>query len=213
MFTSPYYPQGNAVVERNHRTIGNMIRATLGKRNVQDWSTLLPGIMLMKNEMSQESHGYSASQIMWGRGMQLPVDLMYPCEERKQESTNSYVRETSINLRNIHRVVAPFNKNSEKRQTNPNKERDYIMIYQQRMERDHKLSPKWRGPFQILKILNPFQVVYNDEGIEKISHIIYCKLYEASIREDIIQNSDTGAEKPRRKRGSLDTQLGKKKKL
>ena len=67
MLTTPYYPQGNGIVERSHRTIGNMIQAQLAHRDGKDWVDVLPGIMLMFNEMDQENHGYSASRIMWGQ--------------------------------------------------------------------------------------------------------------------------------------------------
>ena len=45
------------------------------------------------------------------------------------------------------------------------------------MERTHKLSPKWRGPFKVNKIPNPFQVQYEDEGREKITHVRNCKKF------------------------------------
>ena len=40
--TSPYYPQGNAVIERSHRTLNNMLRAMLLEKKDRDWSPLLP---------------------------------------------------------------------------------------------------------------------------------------------------------------------------
>ena len=45
------------------------------------------------------------------------------------------------------------------------------------MERTHKLSPKWRGPFKVNKIPNPFQVHYEDEGREKVTHVRNCKKF------------------------------------
>ena len=64
----PYYPQGNGIVEWSHRTIGNMTRSQLAHRDDRDWVDVLPGVMLMLNEMDQENHGYSASKITWGKG-------------------------------------------------------------------------------------------------------------------------------------------------
>ena len=77
VLTSPYYPQGNGIIERSHRTVGNMVRAQLGHLDDRDWANVLPGIMQMYNEIEQESHGYMASQIMWGKNMNLPTDLMH----------------------------------------------------------------------------------------------------------------------------------------
>ena len=36
VLTSPYYPQGNGIIEQSHRTVGNMVRAQLGHRNDRD---------------------------------------------------------------------------------------------------------------------------------------------------------------------------------
>ena len=52
---SPYYPQGNAVIERSHRTLNNMLRTMLLEKKGQGWSTLLPSIMLYMNSMTDWS--------------------------------------------------------------------------------------------------------------------------------------------------------------
>ena len=77
MLTSPYYTQGNGIVEINHRTVNNMIHAHLVNRDDRDWVDVVPGVMLRYNEMKQGQHGYSASQVMWGQGMNLPTDLLH----------------------------------------------------------------------------------------------------------------------------------------
>ena len=43
VLTSTYYPQGNGIVERNHRTIHNMLRAHLVNREDENWVDLLSG--------------------------------------------------------------------------------------------------------------------------------------------------------------------------
>ena len=47
------------------------------------------------------------------------------------------------------------------------------------MERDHKSSPKWRGPFPVVRIENPFQVHYENRGKEKIAHVRHCKRFNS----------------------------------
>ena len=74
-------------------------------------------------------------------------------------------------LLEIRRSVAPFNKQQEKTKKNPFEVGELVLIFQQPMERDQKLSHKWRGPFPIVKIENPFQVCYDDRGREKIAHV------------------------------------------
>ena len=62
-------------------------------------------------------------------------------------------------LREIRHSVAPFNKQQVKAKENPFKVGELILIFQQPMERDHKLSPKWRGPFPIVKMKIPFRFI------------------------------------------------------
>ena len=43
--TSPYHPQGNRVVERGYRTLGDALRALLLTKSQDDWHYLLPHVM------------------------------------------------------------------------------------------------------------------------------------------------------------------------
>ena len=77
--------------------------------------------------------------------------------------------------------MAPFNRQQKKKKENPFKVGELVLIFQQPMERDHRLSPKWRGPFPIIKIENPFQVCYDDRGREKIAYVLHCKKFKTSM--------------------------------
>ena len=55
--TSPYYPQGNGITEQSHRTVGNMVWAQLAHSDDRKWVDVLPGIMLIYNEMEQKTMG------------------------------------------------------------------------------------------------------------------------------------------------------------
>ena len=77
VLTSPYYPQSNGIVEHSHRTIHNLLRAHLSKQDDDNWVDLLPGVMLTFNEMTQDHHGSTTSQILWGQSKNLPVDLIH----------------------------------------------------------------------------------------------------------------------------------------
>ena len=180
VLTSPYYPQGNGIVERSHRTIHNMLRAHLSSREDENWVDLLPGVMLTFNEMTRDQHGYTAFQILWGQGMNLPVDLTHGRPAEGKQDAGVYVRDLRKFLNDIRRTVAPFNKRGGGGEwENPFKIGELILIFQQPMERDHKLSPKWRGIFPTVRIENPFQVHYEDRGREKIAHVRHCKRFKS----------------------------------
>ena len=76
VLTSPYHPEGNAINERSHRILNNMLRARLlegpsSKASVDK----VRGIMLTLNAMPHELHRFSASMIATSREPTLPPDL------------------------------------------------------------------------------------------------------------------------------------------
>ena len=112
--------------------------------------------------------------------MNLPVDLIHGEPAKGSRDTGGYVKDLQKRPWEIRLTVAPFNKQQEKAKENPFKVGELVLIFQQPMQRDHKLSPKWRGPFHIIKIENPFQVCYDDRGREKIAHVRHCKNLKTS---------------------------------
>ena len=109
LLTSPYYPQGNGIVERTHRTVSNMIQAHLANRDDRGWVDVLPGIMLAYDEMEQGQHGYLASQVMWGQGMNLPADLSDRTVSEKDQDQHQFIKNMGRELREIRENVRPFN--------------------------------------------------------------------------------------------------------
>ena len=62
------------------------------------------------------------------------------------------------------------------------------------MEKDHKLSPKWRGPFPIIRIENPFQFIMKMEEKKRYAHVRHCKKFNSEAENVkkvyVIDNSD-----------------------
>ena len=133
--------------------------------------------MLKYNEMEQGQHGYSASQVMWGQGMNLPTDLLRGTSSVGERDKCQFVQNLGRELRDIREKVTPFNRNKEKVVKNPFKEGDLILIHQQPMERTHKLSHRWRGPYEVTEVIKPFQVQYQDGEKPKITHVRNCKKF------------------------------------
>ena len=76
VLTSPYHPEGNAINERSHRTLNNMLRARLLEgSSSKAWVDKVPGIMLSLNAMPHEPHGFSASMVATGQEPTLPPDV------------------------------------------------------------------------------------------------------------------------------------------
>ena len=65
--------------------------------------------MLMYNEMEQENHGYTASQIMWGKNMNLPADLIHTPGNDGKSNPSGYAKDLGKELIEIRSQVTPFN--------------------------------------------------------------------------------------------------------
>ena len=76
VLTSPYHPEGNAINERSHRMLNNMLcDRLLEGTSSKAWMEKVPGIMLTLNAMSHEPHRFSASMVATGREPTLPPDI------------------------------------------------------------------------------------------------------------------------------------------
>ena len=104
--TSPYYPQGNSVIERSHRTLSNMLRTMLLEKKGRDWSSLLPSVMLYMNNMIQEKTGVSACEILFGTNPNLPSDISYTPVSSLSNDREGYVKQLKRDLKDIRQKLS-----------------------------------------------------------------------------------------------------------
>ena len=110
VLTSPYHPEGNAINERSHRTMNNMLRARLLEgMSSRAWVEKVPGIMLALNAMVHEPHGFSASMVATGREPTLPPDLQNnACTSPSLDDPTDYIEVLRQRLSLIHQqMTAP----------------------------------------------------------------------------------------------------------
>ena len=74
--------------------------------------------------------------------MNLPVDLIHGEPANGSRYTGGYVKDFQKRLQEIRVTVAPFNRQQEKVKENLFQVGELVLIFQQPLERDHKLSPK-----------------------------------------------------------------------
>ena len=174
VLTSPYHPEGNAVNDHSYRTMNNMLRARLLEgTSSKAWVEKVPGIMLALNAMVHEPHGFSASMASTGREPTLPPDLQNnACASPSLDDPADYVEVLRQRLLMTHQqMTAPPPPAS----ANPYQEGSLIFVMTTLRERTNKLTPRWKGPFRVKRVPNPYQVVYEDGSAWRMIHVNHAK--------------------------------------
>ena len=175
--TFPYYPQGNAVIERSHRTLSNMLRTMLLEKRGRDWSSLLPSVMLYMNSMIQEKTGVSACEILLGRNPNLPSDISFTPVTSLSNDREGYVKQLKRDLKDIQQKLSRVLGQNMDQSVNAFAVGDKVIIALLPHENANKLMAKWKGPFTVTKIPNRFQIEYLDGNVTRLTHISYAKKY------------------------------------
>ena len=136
-----------------------MLQAYLctGSNPIPKWVTKFQ-LSLKLNSMPLQSHGYSSSMVTTGQETTLPPDLVMGANPvETEEDPFAYVSKIQEKLREVHRRVTPT---VAPTRPNPYEPGNLIWVAILPLERNSKISPKWIGSCLVLKVPNPYQVVY-----------------------------------------------------
>lgn len=91
------------MVERFNRTIENQL-AVVVENHQQDWDDHVPLILLAYRSAVHERTGQTPACLMFGREVNLPVDLLYgrPPGGQKFETVEDYVDQLWKRMENVH---------------------------------------------------------------------------------------------------------------
>lgn len=166
--TTPYTTSSNGLVERANATIVSTLTKFV-LENDKDWDKLLPKVVLAINTSKQKTTGYSPFYLLHGYEPRIP-----PKEIHFGTIIEDTQREHQLDLLLNARKSAQ--ENIKKIQTN-NKHRfdlsrlqhefkfgDYV-LYEWHKPTDTKLTPRYKGPYRIIKKLG--SVCYEIEDLNK----------------------------------------------
>ncbi|GFS55317.1 retrovirus-related Pol polyprotein from transposon 412 [Trichonephila clavipes] len=162
--TTPLHPQSDGMVERFNRTILNNLSLMVSK-NQQDWDQKVPLFLLAYRSAVHETTGYSPSQMLFGRDLRLPCDLLFGRPSDTPSSPEEYVQNLQARFEDVHNLARErINLRTEKMKTRYDtkatghqfKEGDKVWFYNptRRKGLSPKLQSHWDGPYTILKIIN-----------------------------------------------------------
>ena len=160
MYSTSCHPQTDGQTEVVNRTLGALLRATVGK-NLTDWDLCLPIVEFAYNRTVHSSTGKSPFEVVYGYNPTLPMELVAK-PAAKDESLSGVER--SRELQKLHQQTSEYLQKSQERQRlqgNKHKKTrvfapgDLVWIHLSRdrfpNKKSQKLSPRADGPFKVLE--------------------------------------------------------------
>ncbi|KAL4136407.1 hypothetical protein QTP88_007955 [Uroleucon formosanum] len=154
--TTAYHPQSNGALERSHRTLTEYLRHFVSEQK-QNWDQYIAYAMFVYNSSIHATTGYQPYELVYGRQVEVPHSLSrnpQPCY-----NYDDYNFELRNKLQESHKLARDkIIKTKEKAKTNYDKNERSININvgDKVLTKDHtqkgKLSPKWKGPFEVINI-------------------------------------------------------------
>ena len=95
------------MVERFNRTLKNMLRKTVTDEG-KDWDRLLPYVLFAYREVPQSSTGFSPFELLYGRAVRGPIDVLresWEGEKQSGESVVSYILSVQDKLAKMSELV------------------------------------------------------------------------------------------------------------
>ena len=157
--TSPYHPQTDGLVERFSKTLKETLRKTVTDGG-KDWDRMIPYLLFAYREVPQSSTGFSPFELLYGRDVRGPLDVLNETWEagaRSDEAVLSFALETQERLKAMADLVKENLEKSQEKQKhwydkgarvrqfevgNP------VLVLPTTTD---KLLAQWQGPYLVVK--------------------------------------------------------------
>ena len=105
---TPYHPQTDGLVERFNQTLKSMLRKAATKEG-RDWDKMIPFLLFAYREVQQSSTGFSPFELLYGKSVRGPLDVLresWEVNTKTKESVVSYVLSIHDKLDTMCSLVA-----------------------------------------------------------------------------------------------------------
>ena len=166
--TTAFHPKSNGALERTHSTIRDLIRTAMSDLHTE-WNKTLKFICIAYNIMVHEGTGFSPFQLTFGRDANIPLllattpSLKYPdLVKLWQERHERYIRKAG---EQIGKSKEKYKRMQDAKIVLPQRLFDIGDLVMIENNKQNKLSPDWKGPAVILKVLpnNNYEIIFNNE--------------------------------------------------
>lgn len=172
---TPYHLQTHGLVKRCNRTLKSMVRKFVAA-NGKDWDQWLPYLLFAYQEVPQASTGFSPFELLYGRRVRGPLDLLQEAWEQPRLAEGSSVISYVLKMRDkmekkaglvkdklerAQQVQAQWYDRAARQRTLQPGQKVHLLL----PTMENKLLARWQGPYQVCRRLGP--VTYEIEMPER----------------------------------------------
>ena len=188
---TPYKCASTSKAERSNKRINHALRVTLSDKQIQEWDLYLNFVSFALNGIRSRHTGFSANQIMFGKHLNTPLDLMLDgdpitldnCANKKKTSAYQIYRTIwDIVIKARRHAALDFGYadtcHNRKMQGPFFAVGDWAFSLIECPQ--HKFSKRWLGPFEITKKIDDHLYVIDLGPRDKLVNISKLKPYVKS---------------------------------
>ena len=191
--TTALHPQSDGMVERFNQTVEAMLSKFVAE-DQRDWDEHLPLLMMAYRSAVHETTGLSPCELMLGRSINLPIDLMFGTPEPQRDypsDQSDYVEKLRERIERTHtfarenmrleseRQKRNYDHRAQVRQFNRG---DPVWLYDptRKKGRSPKLQRPWKGPYIVTSRLDDlvYRIQMSPRAKSKVVHIDRLKAYQ-----------------------------------
>ena len=186
--TTPYHPAANGLVERFNGTLKQMLKRMCAE-NPRDWDRYITPLLFAVREAPQESMGFSPFELLYGRKVRGPLDIMKELwtgevETGETKTTYHYILDLRNRIdetcQNAHAELQKSSARYAKYYNQKAKHREFqvgdkvlLLLPTDR----NKLLLQWKGPFEVISKISSMDYRVDLNGKPKVFHINLLKKY------------------------------------
>ena len=173
--TSAYHPQCDGQVERQNRTLQDMLSKFVSN-HADDWDQWLDPVVFAYNTSRHDSTGYSPYEMIFGRTPRMPFELEIGMPLSNPAQNTEYIHSTRRMLQDIHNIarsnLADNRARQDKRNAKSTSWKPYLAGQAVWLKRPKqwKFGPTWVGPYKVLERLGVNYRIKRQDGKVSIVH-------------------------------------------
>eukprot|EP00731_Ephydatia_muelleri_P020019 Em0012g844a len=158
--TSPYHPQTDGLVERFNQTLKSMLRKVATQVG-EAWDKLIPYVLFAYREVPQSSTRFSPFELLYGREVRGPLDVLresWVAKEKSSENVVSHImsiREKMVQMTTVVRESLEKMQASQKNWYDQNARvrtlNEGAMVLVLLPTSSSALTTQWQGPYKVVK--------------------------------------------------------------